>query len=145
MAWTAVRNVASVTVASEAITPPRPADDMIDPKLAADITDPQLAADNTDAALDAVPTPSTDDTEPIDPIDRKLPTEPMLSTEPRLATDSTESSEAIDHLDAMLLRCHVAPEHTRMLQFTPLSPVARPSRDARGSATTQPSGRGARP
>ena len=40
-----------------------------------------------------------DANEPMDPIDKALPTDPMLSTDPRLAMHRIESSEAMDHFD----------------------------------------------
>jgi len=99
--WTVPRRDAS----PESSRDPAP---RTDPRPDADITDPQLAADSTEAALDAEPMLNADVTEPIEPIDRKLPTEAMLSTDPRLAIDSTLSWDAIDHLDATTPPCHVA-------------------------------------
>ena len=69
----------------------------VSPALAADISEPALAADMTDPALAAEPMLNA---EAIDP---------MLSTDPVLAIESTEFSEAMDHLDAMPPRCHPSP------------------------------------
>ena len=71
------------------------------PALADDISEPALAADMMEAQLAAEPTEKADATDPMEPMDKKLPTEPTLNVELRLAMDRIESSEAMDHFDAM--------------------------------------------
>ena len=59
-----------------------------------------------EATLPALATPNAEPAEPIEKIEAKLPTDPMLSSESRLAMHSTELCEASDHDLGMPPACH---------------------------------------